>query len=177
MNSGAKPELFRVPGPNANYPDGAGVLAWDAVPVGSQQVVRVRLLSSSDTRGAIGVQLAVYSDGGEVSCGDRRGSRLWLWWDSGSSLAGFEGVAQLPHSLVGSDFLCRIEAPDGVLTISAVMWEPPSGGNPGAVWNGKSFSGLMREEQGASLVYRSNRFGRDEPFDKLVFSVELMGGA
>jgi hypothetical protein len=68
-----------------------------------------------------------------------------------------------------------VDSPEGLLTIDHAWLSPAKGGNPPTVKSGMPFSAMVVETDGTRRIYHCNNGLLDEGFDKLVFSVELLG--
>ena len=142
---------------NRRFDSALDVVKWDVVPVAYRQDVRVEFLSvgSSDPQG---VFLGVFAASGSVSAGGASAKSLIL------------------DSRLGPVVSAHVESEDGLLSVYNGRWRTLASGRESWVSQG-DFFGMRVEEYGGRRIYRCNNGRRDDPFDKLVFSLELLPGS
>jgi hypothetical protein len=182
---GRKPKrnIYWDPMPNEYIEDHSNALVWDVVPVETCGRVRVEILGHAEDERISGVCLSVYAGDGGLRCGAAAGWELLLWpSDAGARLDSrlrsiFDEVLALEYSATGDTFVCDVDAPEGLLTVQRIVWEPPGGGNPASLFTETDYSAMLVELDGEARRYHCNAGSLDDPFDRLVFSLVPMPDA
>jgi hypothetical protein len=68
----------------------------------------------------------------------------------------------------------EVTSDSGLLTIDHAWKAPARGHNPVSIWREGPFAGMLPEMRDGARIYRCNNGRPGEPFDKLVFSLELL---
>lgn len=146
-------DVYRQSMLNPHFPGSSQVLAWDAVSVLPRQRLCVAVMQVTPERPQ-GVGLAVNVGAGHVAVGDTCSQKVMQW------------VHQ------GDVFFADVETAAGILTVSH-GWIREGLPRP-TVFVHSDYTGMIVEFSGGKRVYRCNNGRLEQPFDKLVFSLELL---